>query len=111
MPTLTDLTARINAFNDSRDWRKFLDHKSVAASVTIEAAELLEHFQWKDKDEARAYAETHREEIGDEMADVLIYLLELADVMGIDLGDAVVRKIEKNGVKYPIEKKGRSDIP
>jgi NTP pyrophosphatase (non-canonical NTP hydrolase) len=95
---------RIRQFRDERDWKKFHDPKSLAASISIEAAELLEHFQWKTGDEASRYASEHRDAVADEVADVAIYLFELADNIGIDIETAILQKLEKNSVKYPIEK-------
>lgn len=94
----------IRTFRDERDWMQFHDPKSMAASISIEAAELLEHFQWKDKEEAEEYVKTHKEEISEEIADVAVYLFELADNLDIDLFHAIERKINKNAAKYPVKK-------
>lgn len=83
---------------------KFHDPKNLAMSISIEAAELLEHFQWKTGEEATKYASENREAVADEIADVAIYLFELADNIGIDLANAVHRKLDKNAAKYPVEK-------
>ena len=101
---LDEIIAEIRQFRDERDWMQFHDPKSMAASIAIEAGELLEHFQWKNKEEAEEYAKTHREEIGDEMADVAAYLFELSDILGVDLLEAVHKKLQKNAAKYPVEK-------
>ena len=95
---------RIREFRDERDWMQFHDPKSMAASITIEAAELLEHFQWKNKEEVEAYVKINKEEIGEEMADVATYLFELADNLEIDLFEAMEDKLKKNAEKYPVEK-------
>lgn len=95
---------KIRKFRDERDWMKFHDPKNLAVSITIEAAELLEHFQWKDKEEVENYVKKNKEEISDEIADVAIYLAELADNLGIDLVEAMDNKLEKNAKKYPVEK-------
>ena len=76
----------------------------MAAAISIEASELLEQFLWKTLPEAEERVSTHREEIQDEVADIGIYLIELADNLGIDLGEAILQKIEKNAQKYPIAK-------
>ena len=94
----------IRLFRDERDWMQFHDPKSMAASITIEAAELLEHFQWKNKEEVEEYVATHKEEIAEEIADVAIYLIELADNLDIDLMAAIAEKLKKNAIKYPSEK-------
>ena len=76
----------------------------MAASITIEAAELLEHFQWRNKEEAEEYMCTHKDKVGEEMADVALYLFEMADNAGVDLFDAMRKKLQKNEEKYPVEK-------
>lgn len=101
---MDDVITRIRKFRDDRDWKQFHDPKSLAASIVIEAAELLEEFQWKDKAESEAHAQSHRQRVADEMADVAIYLYELADILGVDLGEAILAKLEKNAAKYPVEK-------
>ena len=96
----------VRRFRDDRDWRQFHRPKDVAVSIAIEAAELLEHFQWKTDAEATAYLADpeHRAAVGREMADVLILLASMADVVGIDLHAATLAKIEENARKYPVEK-------
>jgi NTP pyrophosphatase (non-canonical NTP hydrolase) len=83
---------------------KFHDPKNLAVSIVIEAAELLEQFQWKDEKTVEKHIRENREEIADELADVAIYLVELADNLGIDLVQAMNDKLEKNAKKYPVEK-------
>ncbi len=102
--TTAELTARINAFRDERDWAQFHNPKDMAISVSIEAAELLEHFQWKTTGECQAHIAARREEIADEIADVAIYLFELADMLNIPLDAAMLAKMEKNAIKYPVAK-------
>ena len=82
---MQQVMARIRAFRDERDWMQFHDPKNLAVSIAIEAAELLEHFQWKDKAESERHAAENRNAVAEEIADVAIYLLELADNLGIDL--------------------------
>jgi len=94
----------IKRFRDERDWMQFHDAKNMSISVIIEAAELLEHFQWKTKEEAEKYVKKNKEEIQDEIADVALYLFELADNLDIDLLNAMKKKLEKNKKKYPVEK-------
>jgi dCTP diphosphatase len=98
---MEETIAKIRQFRDERDWLKFHDPKSLAVSVSIEAAELLELFQWLTPEESRRYALEHRERVSEEIADVAIYLIELADVAGIDLARAIEAKLEKNALKYP----------
>lgn len=102
--SIKEVIEQIRQFRDERDWMQFHDPKSMAASIVIEAGELLEHFQWKDKDEAEEYVKTHKGEIADEMADVAAYLFEMSDNLGIDLLEAVNSKLQKNAAKYPVEK-------
>lgn len=84
------------AFRDARDWRKHHQPKNLAMSVCIEAAELLEHFQWDE------LGEKDKEEIADELADVLINCIFLADVMNIDIASSFIDKLERAKKKYPI---------
>ena len=101
---MDEVLSAIRRFRDERDWKQFHDPRSLAISVSIEAAELLEHFQWKNDAQIARHVEAHRGEIADEIADVTIYLLELADILGIDMKQAIFAKLEKNAVKYPVEK-------
>jgi dCTP diphosphatase len=101
---MEDVLARIRQFRDARDWLQFHNPKDLAVSISIEAAELLEEFQWKSADESRRHAAENKERVSDEVADVAIYLLELTDVLGIDLTAAIHAKLDKNEKKYPIEK-------
>lgn len=108
MSDLSKITSKIIEFRDQRDWLQFHNPKDMALSVCLEAAELLEHFQWKTPAQVEAYVKTHREDIADEMADVACYLFELSANLGIDLSGAIENKLKKNALKYPIEKsKGR----
>ena len=104
MNEIKEITKRIKIFRDERDWIQFHDHKNMAVSVVLEASELLEHFQWKTKKEVEQYIKTNKDEIQDEIADVAMYLFELADNLGIDLIKAMEQKLEKNSKKYPIAK-------
>ena len=104
MSEIKTLLKKINDFRDDRGWRQFHRPKELAISLCLEAAEVLEHFQWKSNEEIKEYSVTHKEEIGDELADVLNYLLQLADELEIDIIKASEKKIEKNALKYPIEK-------
>jgi len=96
--------ARIREFRDARDWMQFHNPKNLAISINLEAAELLEHFQWKSMDESEQHAKAARDEIAEEIADVAIYLFELADNLGVDLLAAVNAKLAKNEAKYPVHK-------
>ena len=109
MDSIRDLTTRINAFRDARDWKQFHNPKDMAVSISIESAELLEQFQWKNTKECEAHLQENREAVADEMADVAIYLFELADLLEMNLGQEMLRKLDKNAAKYPVEKaRGRN---
>ncbi|MEK4509158.1 nucleotide pyrophosphohydrolase [Paenibacillus sp. FSL K6-2524] len=103
---MDDLINKIIAFRDERDWKQFHNPKDLAISLTLEASELLENFQWKSSEQA---VEVNFNDIRDELADVLIYSLMLAHELGIDVKDAISQKLEKNEQKYPVDKfKGTS---
>lgn len=98
------LTEKIRRFRDERDWMQFHNHKDVALSLVLEAAEVLEHFQWKKPEEVEAHGKACKGEIADELADVAMFLFELADNLDIDLARAIEIKMAKNAQKYPIHK-------
>lgn len=103
---LPELTDALRRFRDERDWAQFHTLRNLIVSLNLEAAELLELTQWKSDEEMAALSATPQahEALRDECADVLLYLLLIADKAGIDLIDAARRKLEKNATKYPIEK-------
>ena len=108
MSEISEITGKILRFRDERDWMQFHDPKNMAVSIILEASELLEHFQWKTKEEVEKYVMQNNAEIKDEIADIALYLFELADNLGISLVGAMEEKLKKNEMKYPIEKaKGR----
>lgn len=86
-------------FRDQRDWKKYHKEKDLAISISLEASELLENFQWRDSEEAVAES---KQNIKEEMADILIYLIQIADKMDVDLEEEVLKKLVKNAIKYPI---------
>lgn len=104
MGEIKAITDKIKKFRDERDWMQFHDPKNMAVSIILEASELLEHFQWKTTEEVEKYAKQNHAEIKDEIADISLYLFELANNLGIDLIEAMEHKLEKNAMKYPIEK-------
>jgi NTP pyrophosphatase (non-canonical NTP hydrolase) len=104
MSDIKRLTNQIKKFRDERDWMQFHNHKDMALSLTLEAAEVLEHFQWKSAKEVEAYGKAHKDEIAEELADVSAYLFELSDNLGIDLALAIKKKLKKNALKYPVHK-------
>lgn len=118
MKSMTDATAtvgelreRVLAFARARDWEQFHSPKNLSMALAAEAGELMEHFLWTEsKTSAAALTDpAKREEIEDEIADVVIYALEFANIGGIDLARAIGAKLAKNAAKYPVEKsRGRS---
>lgn len=100
--SLTELRARINQFVRERDWEQFHSPKNLAMAMIVEAAELVEHFQWETEQESRQLSDEKREQVGQELADTLVYLLRIAEVTGIDLLAAAHRKIDLNAKKYPV---------
>jgi len=98
---LQRLTQDLRDFAKARDWEQFHSPKNLAAALSVEAAELLEHFQWLTEAQSRSLEAEQRDEVGAEMADVFLYLLQLADKLGIDLIDAAKRKMVVNAQKYP----------
>ncbi len=88
---------KVIAFRDERDWKQFHNPKDLAISISLEAAELLELFQWKREDD-----KVDIERIREELADVLMYSISLADILNLDLDDIILSKLEKNGNKYPV---------
>lgn len=105
MSSLTELTRAVLAFSDARAWAQFHDLRNLIVSLNLEAAELLELTQWKSDAEIAALpdAPTTREALADECADVLLYLLLVAEKAGIDLEQAAKDKLRKNAKKYPVE--------
>ncbi|NTW27670.1 MAG: nucleotide pyrophosphohydrolase [Candidatus Moranbacteria bacterium] len=101
---LKQLTERIIKFRDARDWKQFHKPKDLAISLSLEASEVLEHFQWKSEKEIEEYVKTNKAEIAEELADVLNYLLIMAHDFDIDLMNAAEKKVVKNEGKYPVEK-------
>ena len=104
MEEIKAITEKIKKFRDERDWGQFHNHKDVALSLVLEASEVLEHFQWKSINEVNDHAKMHKEDLADELADVGMYLFELADNLGIDLAKAMTNKMKKNAIKYPVHK-------
>ena len=108
--TVGQLRELVRAFVDERDWRQFHTPKNLSMSLAIEAAELMEHFQWLTADESRALAGEPDKlaEVGEELADVLCYALALANELGLDVSQAIRGKMVKNAHKYPAaEYRGR----
>lgn len=102
--TIEHITERIRAFRDARDWMQFHSPKELAVAITAEAGELLQHFVWQQPAQVEQRVRERLPELKDEMADVGILLFELADNLGVDLGQAMLEKLERNEIRYPVEK-------
>jgi dCTP diphosphatase len=119
MPALTDsattfaeIKSRVLAFARERDWEQFHAPKNLSMAMAAEAAELMEHFLWASPEQSRAVAQdpAKRLKIAEELADVVIYACEFANVTGLDIAAAIEAKMTANAVKYPVEKsRGRAD--
>ena len=110
MSEIKILTNKLLDFREERDWKKFHNQKDMALSLVLEATEVLEHFQWKNGAVLKEYLKNHQEHLGEELADVLGWVLLMSHDLGIDIYDAMEKKIIKNGLKYPADKvKGKSD--
>lgn len=99
--TLPQLAQRLQQFADARDWAPFHSPKNLACALTVEASELLEHFQWLTEDQSRHLDADKKDAVALEMADVLLYLVQLSSALGVDLMDAAQRKMVINAQKYP----------
>jgi NTP pyrophosphatase (non-canonical NTP hydrolase) len=108
--SLTDLTVTLRRFADERDWQQFHAPKNLAAALIVEAGEVLEHFQWLTEADSEALSEQKRSAVELELADVLIYLVRLADRLDVDLIAATARKVAINAEKYPVEQSRGSNL-
>lgn len=104
--TVGELTKLVDDFVAERDWQPFHDPKNLSTSIAIEAAELMEHFQWVRSDQLSTVREDAEamKQICEEVADIMAYVLSFASTMGIDISSALEDKMKKNAVKYPIER-------
>ena len=102
--SLRDLSARINNFVNARDWAQFHSPKNLSMAMIVEAGEVVEHFQWMTEAQSAHLDAKTQHEVGEELADTLVYLLRIADVCGIDLIAATNAKIDQSALKYPVEK-------
>jgi len=107
---LHELRDALRVFAAERDWERFHTPKNLAMALAGEAGEVIEHFQWLSPEDSAALPPEQRAEVALELADVLLYLVRLADVLDVDLADAARRKIAINAERYPADKaRGRSD--
>lgn len=102
--SLEALRDALRRFASDRDWEQFHSAKNLAIALSVEAAELLEHFQWMPEAESTALDPDQHAKVREEVADVLLYLIRLADKLGIDLLAAAHEKLTLNAAKYPVEK-------
>ncbi len=102
--SLQDLRTRINTFVGERDWAQFHTPKNLAMAMIVEAAELVEQFQWDTPQQSQQLSSEKREAVAHELADTFVYLLRLAEVLEIDLIEAANKKIALNALKYPVDK-------
>lgn len=102
--SIAELSAEIRAFRDARDWRQFHNPKEMAVAIAAEAGELLQHFVWQTPEQTAGRAVERRAELTDEMADIGILLLELADNLEVDLAAAIRAKLARNESRYPVGK-------
>ena len=104
MNPIKQFTKKILQFRNERDWKKFHNPKDMALSLVLEAAEVLEHFQWKGIEETQEYVKRNKEKIGAELADVLFWVLLMSHDLDIDIEKAFEQKLKQNEEKYPVEK-------
>jgi NTP pyrophosphatase (non-canonical NTP hydrolase) len=98
---ISALQRRLRQFAADRDWQPYQTPKNLAMAMTVEAAELLEIFQWLTPEQSTQLSDAQRQHLGEELSDVLLYLLQIADHSGVDLEAAVERKLALNAVKHP----------
>jgi len=101
---LIELRDRLRTFAAEREWDQFHSPKNLAMALSVEVAELVEHFQWLGEDASRSLPADKLQKVREEAADVLVYLIRLADKLGLDLAAAARDKIAANALKYPVEK-------
>ena len=104
MTDIKSLTKKIIAFRDARDWKQFHNPKDLSLSLVLEATEVMEHFQWKNKEEIDDHIKHNKEDIAEELADVMYWVPLMSNDMKIDIAKALKKNIEKNEKKYPVEK-------
>ena len=100
--TVAELREAMRQFVTEREWEQFHNHKDVALSLVLEAAEVLEHFQWKTLQEVEKHVRDCKDELADELADVAIFLIYISCHFNIDLLEAISKKVDINAAKYPV---------
>lgn len=104
MNDLENLGKRLRTFAEERDWNQFHSPKNLSMALVVEAAELVEHFQWLTEQQSTELPEEKLEKVKEELADILIYLVRTADKLNVDLLQVTQNKIEINEKKYPVDK-------
>ena len=97
------LRDKLREFAKARDWHLFHSPKNISMALMVEVAEIMEHFQWLTEEQSGNLAAEDKAAVADELADVLLYLVQLSDKLGVDLREAALQKLEKNALKYPAE--------
>ncbi len=104
MKNVNELTEKIIAFRNARDWKQFHNLKDLALSLNLEASEVLEHFQWKNGQEIKKYLKANKAQIGEELADVMYWVLLMSHDLNIDIMETLDKKLDKNEKKSPVNK-------
>ncbi|MDD2914223.1 MAG: nucleotide pyrophosphohydrolase [Gallionella sp.] len=103
MNDLESIKIRLRAFAAARGWEQFHSPKNISMALIVEAAELVEHFQWLTEEQSKALQPEQLQQVREELADIQIYLIQIADKLNVDLLDAANKKIDLNAKKYPAE--------
>lgn len=103
MSDIKQLTEKIKRFRDERNWKQFHNPKDMAISLALEASEVLEHFQWKSQTEIEEYLKKNKENVGEELADVLYWVLLMSNDLKVDIVKEFNKKLKKNEEKYPVK--------
>lgn len=100
---INELKKLVLKFRDDRNWKDVTTHKDAALALTAEVGELVEHFKWHTEEEMKQYVNKNKKAIGEELSDVLFWILQISDMINVDLSKAFPEKMKKNEKKYPIK--------
>lgn len=109
MPTLEYIQKLSRQFAEERNWQQYQSPKNLAMAMSVEAAELVEHFQWLTEEQSRQLHDEQRQEVSHEIADILFYLMRIVDVLDIDMQKAIDEKSQINEEKYPLSMSAKKD--